>query len=134
MLSERGKAAAAAVKLLQGARDYIADPSRWTQEVLHRGSRSCAIGAVARAAKRPLHENTRSAWHGIRAETGGKAALDALSRAIPGDVGIVTFNDRGSTKHSDILMVFDQAIKAECQIVQDDVKPPPIDSSLWTGR
>lgn len=137
VLSERGQKAAAAVKMLTAAREYLTPENHWVQRHLVRGDAVCAIGAIGVTAKAMVGTNTAATVAKIQSVKGGQEGLRALSLALApqqeGEAGwIPSVNDDPGTTHGMILAAFDKAIAAECKVVQQE--SAVIDSASWTGR
>jgi hypothetical protein len=84
--------------VLRAAREYISDPSRWSQGWYDDGGAVCAIGAVNVAMGRQPDCGEIS------------EAEEALRSAVSGD-SVVDFND--SHSHAEVLAVFHRAIAVE---------------------
>lgn len=114
-----------ALKVLQTAREILSEEKRWTKNVLARNILDikvapinpsavcfCSMGAICKAAKDlKLHTYTDS----IEAENLLTEAAKPLMAQMEGIKTIpssfVQFNDNLRTKHSDIMNLFDEAIK-----------------------
>ena len=112
------------VDVLRYARDVVLDPpQRWTKGLLARkkgdglaaphrsvqeGDRFCALGAVERARWELTGELPAESW--VDAELSSEAS--ALRRGQQGTWKCVgTYNDSPGTTFSDVISLFDDAIK-----------------------
>ena len=99
------------VKDLRAARALLDHPSKWVKGCLRSGGGFCIIGAANEVTLGPAHRRTMSdedaRW--VRAT----AILHAIEAALPRCGLIADFNDARSTKHADIMDLFDRAIAAE---------------------
>lgn len=99
------------LQILQCARELISDPKHWTKEATARDKYGeptwphsklscsyCMLGAVEKCAAQNFREEA--------------TAVAYLNRAIPTKAGyIANYNDAPRRKHSQVLRVFDKAIK-----------------------
>lgn len=132
------------VRLLQEAKEQIADRKMWLKGALygecdldglpHPHSGACAIGAIMKARKVPLDQYCKMPKEVIRA----LKALAAITHDKPimaDDIehvgpAIFGFNDHESTTHADVLEAFDKAIDAQCKIVREEAKRCEIEPEL----
>jgi len=105
--------------LLMLARDEINTPRRWCKyQLYHDSGRRCLIGAILHSAGVPnevapvpavARDAIGAVWHMIEREYPRFAGrYYASPEDLPSYVGL--FNDRGTTKHKDIIHVLDCAI------------------------
>lgn len=103
------------LEVLVGARQLLSDPKKWTKGALARNAKECnlsvdsssaccfcSIGACLKIQENPNWLGDGSHWERF---------MDASCREIVGHENIVSYNDNGSTKHEDILKLFDYAIE-----------------------
>lgn len=99
-------------QVLTEARNYIADPKRWSGSIEDPSGRRCAIGAITAAATGTASwETPQSASH-----------LSALAEILPEHDGMVEslyskaewkiFNYNDSHSHACVIAAFDRAIEA----------------------
>ena len=97
-----------ALTILTAARKIIADPAMWFQGNLTASGRwdtdepCCALCAIWRAAADKSHPDP--VRHAV--------ATTHTEEFTPDQISLAAFNDRPSTKHSDVMAVFDRAIAA----------------------
>lgn len=102
-------------ELLEGAKQLISDPERWTQKALARdgGGRSClpweqeaACWCVMGALQRAEHNHQAFGSATLNA----MIALQSGAAAVNPAFGLFDFNDHADTKHGDVLAALDNAI------------------------
>lgn len=114
--------------ILVRARELIAEPKNWTQGVMARDRTGdatlpgdkhatcfCTAGAVYRAEIDAWREGYGTPVERVVASSGATFAIAKAieAREFGDNVSIVTFNDRPTTTHADVLQIFDAAIAAE---------------------
>lgn len=106
--------------LLRG-RELILSPNSWTKRTLVRpGPQYCAMGALAMAYLEPRQEpsNINRMQSSLLRPPVLRARI-TLEEDIPEHRTITNYNDRISTTHEDIIILYDQAInKCEKRIAQ----------------
>ncbi len=83
---------------LIAARALIATPDHWCKGTLKMGCAFCAMGAIG--------EVVTDIW------VSGTPEYAALRAELPWGKSVPSFNDADSTKHEDVLALFDLAIEA----------------------
>ena len=113
--------------ILRAARAKIADPSKWTQgafardkddfptEIRH-GESFCALGALSAT----MHPWQQGLGGRTRLLTEAEAIVNRITIRMYG-ITLLTYNDRLSTQHHDILAIFDIAIAEEARNAGSDV-------------
>jgi hypothetical protein len=89
-----------AIKELKAARDILTPKEVWIKGAYENGVQVCAIGALRRA-RRGI-EFTNNCAH--------EYLMKAVRKVAPNTAAVEAYNDRRSTKHKDILALFDSAI------------------------
>lgn len=94
---------------LQKAREFLADPARWTRRTYRNTSTNqcCLAGAVRLAVG--FYETDNENWD----HEAYYKAIERLNACMPGALSITSFNDSYYTTHEEILKALDCAIQKE---------------------
>jgi hypothetical protein len=91
------------VEDLKATKALIANEADWGKGAYEWNGCLCTVGALRRALKVNAIDVVQT------------SAYQALRAALGGELPLVTFNDRDTTTHADIMALFDRAIAAQSE-------------------